>query len=82
MPDKGKYFVPLHSSQTGSEGHSDSYPLLIPDSFSGDKEAGIWADHSFPSNAEARNMWSYASTATCCGAALKAQATVSSSVVH
>jgi len=51
-------FLPLrHRVQTGSEDHTESYPLGTGGSFPGGE-----ADHSPPPSANIKNAWSYTST--------------------
>jgi hypothetical protein len=50
-------FFLRHRLQTGSEAHPVSYPVSTRDSFPGGE-----ADHSPPSSAEVKNVWSYTST--------------------
>jgi hypothetical protein len=61
LPAKTGNFSLRHRVQTGSGVHPASYPMGTRGSFPGDK-AEREADHSPPSNAEVKNMWSYIST--------------------
>jgi hypothetical protein len=52
----------LHVVQTGSGVHSTSYPMGGEDPFPGIKRPGREADHSPPSNADVKKIWSYTSS--------------------
>jgi hypothetical protein len=51
-----------HRVQTGSGAHPASYPVGTRGFFPGVKRPGREADHSTPSSAEVKNVWSYIST--------------------
>jgi hypothetical protein len=51
-----------HRVQTGSGAHPASHPMGTRDYFPGGKAAGPESDHSLPSSAEVKNVWSYNST--------------------
>jgi hypothetical protein len=47
--------------KTGSGAHPAFYPVGTRDSFPGGKALGLEADHSSPSSAEVKNVFSYIS---------------------
>ncbi|PNF29271.1 hypothetical protein B7P43_G08948 [Cryptotermes secundus] len=57
---RGNYF--LHVLQTGSGAHPASYPMCTGARSLGVKWPGREADHSSPTSAEARKMWTYTCT--------------------
>jgi len=46
----------------GPEAHPASYPMGTTESFLGVKQLGCKHDHSPPSSAEVKNVWSYTAT--------------------
>jgi hypothetical protein len=52
----------LHRVQNGSGAHPASYPIGTGIYFPGGKAAGCEVEHSPPSSAEVKNVWSYTST--------------------
>jgi hypothetical protein len=52
-------FSLLHIVQTGSGAHSASYPMGNGGSFPGVKWQGREADHSPPTSAEVKKIWTY-----------------------
>jgi hypothetical protein len=57
-PGMGQDFSPLHVVQTGSGAHPASYPMGTGGPFPGGKAArDVKADHTPPTNAEAKNTW-------------------------
>jgi hypothetical protein len=65
VPAGAGNFSPYHRVQTGSGPHPASYPMGTRGSFPGVKRPGREADHSPPSSAEVKNVWSYISTSQC-----------------
>jgi hypothetical protein len=55
------YFALLRSVQTGSGDHPALYSMDNGGSLPGVKRSGSEADHSPPSSAEMKNVWSYTS---------------------
>jgi hypothetical protein len=51
-----------HRVRNGSEAHPVSYPIGTRGCCLGGESAGCEADHSPPSSAEVKNVWSYTST--------------------
>jgi hypothetical protein len=60
------YFSLRHCVQTGSGAHPASYQMDTGGSFQEVNRPGREADHSLPSSAEVRNVWSYTSTPSVC----------------
>jgi hypothetical protein len=60
-PARAGNFSLHHRVQNGSVAHPASYPMGTKGSFPGGKAAGAWTDHSPPSSAEVKNVWSYTS---------------------
>jgi hypothetical protein len=58
---QGKKFSLLHIVKTGSGVHPTSYKIGTGGSFPGVKRQERDADHSPPSSAEVKKMWSYTS---------------------
>jgi hypothetical protein len=62
IPARAVNFSPHHRVQNDSGAHPASCPMGTRGYFHGMKRPGSEADHSPPSSAEVKNVWSYAST--------------------
>jgi hypothetical protein len=61
VPAGSRNFSLHHCVHTSSGPHPASYPVGTRGSYLGVKRPGREADHSFPSSAKVKNMWSYTS---------------------